>query len=187
MLVKYFHINTILPMDTPGKRIQKWREHLNKTPKEFADLTDIPYSTLKTLETDPKKGKPSFDVLAKLRKAFPQLNIDWLFDEGDTEPMLREDRNLVSTGKQIHLDVAQPELTAQSNNDEFKHKYDALLELVTKGFFGSPEQLLRGLSGKTRASVDAADLYETVDAIMLETPVPYEVPGFKWGVQRQLA
>ena len=83
-------------MGLPGKRIQKWREYLRQNLKQFEASRGIPYTTLKTLEnnTEPGKHNPSYDVLAKLRTAFPQLNIDWLFDEGDTEPMLREGRAL---------------------------------------------------------------------------------------------
>lgn len=103
-------------MDSPGKRILKWREHLGLSPKQFADATDIPYSTLKTLENndDPSKAKPSYDVIAKLRNAYPQLNIDWLFDESGTEPMLRDGRNLTPTNAHPTILPADKELVQAS-------------------------------------------------------------------------
>jgi transcriptional regulator with XRE-family HTH domain len=166
-------------MDTPGKRIIKWREHLKLKPREFAEATGIPYTTLKTIESD--SNKPSYDVLSKLRNAFPELNIDWIFDDGDTEPMMREDRSLRRTEK-----ASQPEqtLVAESNTDEYYHRYHALLDMVKTGFFGSPEQLLRK---KANASSGAASLFETVDAIAAEYPL-YEEMGFKQaGRQLRLA
>jgi transcriptional regulator with XRE-family HTH domain len=93
-------------MDTPGKRITKWREYLNLKPREFEAKTGIPYTTLKTIESD--SNKPSYDVLAKLRKAFPQLNIDWIFDEGNMEPMLRDGRTLTPTTQEPESEVQAP-------------------------------------------------------------------------------
>jgi transcriptional regulator with XRE-family HTH domain len=174
-------------MDTPGRRILKWREHIGKTPREFEALTGIPYSTLKTLETDPKKGKPSFDVLSKLRKAFPTLNIDWLFDEGDSEPMLKGDRNFVKADKMVQLPDEPAEMNAEANPDSYYHRYHALLDMVKTGFFGSPEQLLEK-GKKALASSGAASLYELVDTIQAETFQRLYVTGFQQaGVVRQLA
>lgn len=157
-------------MDTPGKRIVKWREHLKLKARDFAKTTGIPYTTLKTIESD--SNKPSYDVLAKLRNAFPELNIDWLFDEGDTEPMMREDRALRRA--EPAAKEAQAPLVAEANSDEYYHRYQALLDMVKTGFFGSPEQLLK----KALASSGAASLFETVDAIAAEYPL-YVEPGFK--------
>lgn len=76
-------------MELPGKRITRWREFKGLSTRQLSEMADIPYSTLKTIETNEnaEKGKPSFEVLAKLRKAFPDLSIDWILD--GTEPMLR--------------------------------------------------------------------------------------------------
>ncbi len=161
-------------MDTPGKRIVRWREHLGLKASKFAEATGIPYTTLKTIESD--SNKPSYDVLAKLRTAYPELNIDWIFDEGDTEPMLRE-------GRALRRADAQPKeeglaLVADTNTNEYFHRYNALLDMVKSGFFGSPEQLLKGAGKKARASSDAASLFETVDAIAAAYPI-YVEPGFK--------
>jgi transcriptional regulator with XRE-family HTH domain len=158
-------------MDTPGKRITKWRESLGLKATKFAEATGIPYTTLKTIESD--SNKPSYDVLVKLRNTYPELNIDWIFDEGDTEPMLREDRSLRRA--EPRTQEQQPALAAEANTDEYYHRYQALLDMVKTGFFGSPEQLLRK---KANASSGAASLFETVDEIAAAYPL-YTEPGFK--------
>lgn len=192
-------------MDSPGKRILKWREHLGLSTKQLADQTEIPYSTLKTLEnnSDPSKAKPSYDVIVKLRNAFPQLNIDWLFDEGGAEPMTKDgralaahptilpaDKELAQAHEPAHgltvgplgLSHSVSQMTDAEQAAYWRAKFEQLEQEVARA--SNREDRLLQMLGKAEASAEAASLRDTVDELAYEFLAPIEVPDIQRFVPR---
>lgn len=64
-------------------RLKDFREHLNLSVTQFADLCNIPRPTMSQLLSGRNK-KVSDELLRKFHQQFPQLNLMWLlFGEGD--------------------------------------------------------------------------------------------------------
>lgn len=85
------NLHFFVMQNTAGFRVRKWREHKQLSATDFARLTGVKYSTLKSLEDG---GQPSFETMQKLRAAFPDLSTDWIFDDTETTSMFRDGRAL---------------------------------------------------------------------------------------------
>lgn len=168
---------------TPGKRILIWREYKGLTPAQMIKATGIKRSTLDSVE-DPNGSKPSHDTLMRVVDAFPDLNARWLLT-GKGEMLNGPELTRIEQEEDYE---GPSSFTAETNPDEYYHRYQALLDMVKTGFFGSPEQLLKGTGKKVFASSGAATLFELVDTIHAETSERLFVTGFQQaGVVRQLA
>lgn len=64
-------------------RLKEFREHLNLSVTQFADLCQIPRPTMSQLLSG-RTQKVNDELLRKFHQLFPQLNLMWLlFGEGD--------------------------------------------------------------------------------------------------------
>lgn len=76
-------------MDTFGKRLKRFREELRMTQEEFAEK--LGYNTTQTMISKWEKIDKEVYIgknVALIKKAFPQLNDDWLsHGNGDFKPI----------------------------------------------------------------------------------------------------
>lgn len=75
---------------TTGKRLKHLRIQKGLDVEGFAKVLGVKASAVYGLEKD--ANKPSFETIANLTTAFPDLNLDWLIN--GTGPMLRDGRVL---------------------------------------------------------------------------------------------
>jgi transcriptional regulator with XRE-family HTH domain len=82
--------------NTPGKRVQIFRESKGyKTVTAFAEASGVKGGTLSSIESG--RTAPSFDTIAAITTAFPDLNLDWLIH--GTGSMLRDGKELTPVEK----------------------------------------------------------------------------------------
>ncbi|MBC6988994.1 helix-turn-helix domain-containing protein [Hymenobacter sp. BT491] len=133
---------------TPGKRVRMFRESLGyKTASAFAEAAGLKIATLSSIETD--RTAPSFDILATLVAAFPQVNSDWLLTGNG--PMLRE-------GKAPQASAPGPRLSAdpQEVADLKKQREDWRNEALTWKSLYLSSIGKADLPGKSQDSSNAA-------------------------------
>jgi transcriptional regulator with XRE-family HTH domain len=63
-------------MDEIGERIKQFIEEMNLNAAEFSELIGIQRSSLSHLYSG--RNKPSVDLLLKIKKHFPEANLEWL-------------------------------------------------------------------------------------------------------------
>ena len=164
---------------TPGKRVQLLREAKGyKSLTAFAEYTGLKVGTLSALEAD--RSAPSLETLSKLRRAFPDLNMDWLIDEAG--PMLRDGRALTPVMAAATF-VAGP----ASGIETVDHALEIMLRGQLLSRLADKDELIgmlraenEELRGKSPGSSDAAGSYAALP------PTPHvPVVGFQLSVQRR--
>lgn len=74
----------LLKMETTvGKRLREFREFKQMKQNAFSEAAGIRQQTLSTLEAD--GSVPSYPIIEKLMKAFPDLSSDWLLMGDDQQ------------------------------------------------------------------------------------------------------
>lgn len=113
-----FEIYKICKMDIVS-RLKDFREHLNMSVTQFADVCNIPRPTMSQLLSGRNK-KVSDELLRKFHQQFPQLNLMWLlFGEGD----MLQSGNFETSGPKDTSFSAQ-DTTDQSDPQEIKEPID---------------------------------------------------------------
>lgn len=121
---------------TPGKRVKMLRESKGfKSLTAFAEASGLKIGALSSIEAD--RSAPSFDTLATLQKAFPDVSLEWLVSgEGS---MLKDGRSYaaVAHGKAsgearatVHPTVqpADKELAAGQTPGPYMHDADPVVQ-----------------------------------------------------------
>ncbi len=60
-----------------NERFAAFRRSKCSTVKEFSVLTDVPFTTIKSVEEGP--SQPGSSLLSKVKSTFPDLDLNWLF------------------------------------------------------------------------------------------------------------
>ncbi|SNR91389.1 helix-turn-helix domain-containing protein [Hymenobacter mucosus] len=157
---------------TPGKRIQIFREYKGyRKAAPFAEAAGLKAATLSSIETD--RTAPSFDTLAALTTAFPDLNPDWLLT--GTGTMLRDGRVLTPVVSE-ERSPARKDMAAVAESQEVIYlKQQLATERQQREWMQSIiDQLIGGGSGKELPGKLYSNDYAAVEMV---------APGFKFGKQ----
>jgi len=151
---------------TPGKRIQMFREYKGyKKASAFAEVAGLKPATLSSIETD--RTAPSFDSIASISAAFPDLSLDWLML--GTGSMLRGGKEL--TPLEAPARTAAPTTTVPIGNEsellkEVRQSRDKAYELLDQ----KQQEIDRAWGEADRYR----DLYHTM---LFNTDHPADAPG----------
>ena len=76
---------------TAGQRLEKFRDELGITKKEFSRRINLDYAHLYRIFKG--ENDPGFETCMKINSAFPELSLTWLIaGEGDMRSITREER-----------------------------------------------------------------------------------------------
>lgn len=126
-------------------RLKDFRESLNMSVTQFADVCGIPRPTMSQLLSGRNK-KVSDELLRKFHQQFPQLNLMWLlFGEGD---MLRSSNIEISEPEshKISSDTPPQSPAIQNDNPTLDFEYDNIN--FTPNNFGDSPELFSGIESQ---------------------------------------
>lgn len=174
---------------TIGRRIQLLREEKEMSVAKFADVAGVKPTAIYGIERG--DNKPSFDVLARLSEHFADLNSNWLLKgegrmlralspvEADPTPIDAVPAVLPNVRRKVSrpLMVAEPNLDhlpPEKQIDYWKQRYKKEILRQAEEFETKEHEETLQLIGNgpsfNFASADAADVYNTVDAIAFYYP-----------------
>ena len=130
---------------TAGQRLEKFRNELGITKKEFSRRTNLDYAHLYRI----LKGEndPGFETCMKINSAFPELSLTWLIvGEGEMRNITREERNDIQRVRRWReensLDVGAAMSLLQN---EYTYSKSLSSELREKGVYD--EKVIERLKG----------------------------------------
>ena len=133
--------------------LKKFLDQAGISNSQFADNCDIPRPTLSQLLNGRNK-KVSDEVIGKIHRAYPSLNVMWLMF-GDGEMLLDGSDNLNTSGE-LNGD-------AHYNNGD-SHGEDNIQRAIS--FDGDEVTSYRGSSAKPQQRVSASSSMETLQSMM---------------------
>ena len=120
-------------MEDIGLRLKQILDTKNLSPSEFAEQVGIQRSSLSHIFSG--RNKPSIDLLLKVKKQFPEIDLEWLITGIGLET------NTLSTSK-VHLegDTAQKSNVTNVNKDAYSDENQENKSLQGADTIDTPKQ-----------------------------------------------
>jgi transcriptional regulator with XRE-family HTH domain len=93
-------------------RIQSILRHYNMAPSKFADILEVPRSTISHILSE--RNKPSLEFIQKVMEKFPEIETEWLI-KGEGQ-MLGKELNLFSSQPTGHGEISRSETHKNTDN-----------------------------------------------------------------------
>jgi transcriptional regulator with XRE-family HTH domain len=115
-------------------KIKQVLKDKNLTPSYFADEIGVQRSSISHILSG--RNRPSFDIIQKIIRRFPELGYDWILEE-DQQPLTNVNPRPVEIPPAARKITAQPEIldqnapyTASSQSSVQKNKENKIIERI---------------------------------------------------------